>query len=297
MSDRLDLQASRSIDTSACRTVCLAVGPYRNLTTLTAATLFLHPNCEVLNHAGKRIYRNPEVNFLADFSEEKLTRFLQFAIRISKKGGRGGYGGSITKSHAFDDKHQMRELYESSGLAQEDAEVHCLFWKESLLTSNLIREKQIDMQEVFDRSPQLRFLLPIRNPLDCAVSNLKTGHVRHFIGLDETAELPQVVDAILGEIQWFASMKEAFPDRFFHYYEHTISREMLLELAAFLQLEPLEKWLSVALQGMVTKVSYDQDPELLTHYRASVQEKFARYPKFAEGLLQFCESPEVVQES
>ena len=37
--DAADLAASRGVDISACKSVCLALGPYRNLTTLTAATL------------------------------------------------------------------------------------------------------------------------------------------------------------------------------------------------------------------------------------------------------------------
>ena len=91
-----DLVASRSLDIRDCETVCLALGPYRNLTTLTAATLFLHPNCQVLNHAGNRIYGNEEVDFLSNYSKERFDRFIQFATQISIQGARGDVGGSIT---------------------------------------------------------------------------------------------------------------------------------------------------------------------------------------------------------
>ncbi|MEM7479491.1 MAG: hypothetical protein AAF483_31280, partial [Planctomycetota bacterium] len=76
-----DLVESLTRDIGECQSVCLALGPYRNLTTLTAATLFLHPNCQVLNHAGSRIYGNTEVDFLADYSRERFDRFIQFAIQ------------------------------------------------------------------------------------------------------------------------------------------------------------------------------------------------------------------------
>lgn len=34
------------------------LGPYRNLTTFTAAIFTLHPQCLALNHAGKRLLNN-----------------------------------------------------------------------------------------------------------------------------------------------------------------------------------------------------------------------------------------------
>src|SRR5689334_13648080 len=86
MADNIDLILSSFIDISECKSVCLALGPYRNLTTLTAATLFLHPNCQVLNHGGMRIFGNLQVDFLSNnYSEERFNRFVQYAIRISTK--------------------------------------------------------------------------------------------------------------------------------------------------------------------------------------------------------------------
>lgn len=69
LADGVDLFMSRSIDISACKSVCLAIGPTGNLTTLTAATLFLHPDCQVLNHGGTRIFGNKQIDFLSDYSE------------------------------------------------------------------------------------------------------------------------------------------------------------------------------------------------------------------------------------
>ena len=175
LNDYIDLLRSRSLNITNCKSVCLALGPYRNLTTLTAATLFLHPNCQVLNHAGSRIYGNNHVDFLSDYSEERLNHFIQFAIRISGKGRRGNYGGSITYSHAFDSKYEIKNKFVKSSLELEKKQIKCLFWKESLLTSNLIREKNVDLCSIFEKDDRLRFLMPIRNPLDCAMSNLKTG--------------------------------------------------------------------------------------------------------------------------
>lgn len=287
LADRLDLMASRSLDIKDCESVCLTLGPYRNLTTLTAATLFLHPNCQVLNHAGTRIYGNKQVDFLSDFSEEKLDRFVRFAIKISGKGQYGGLGGSITYSHAFDRRSKMKETYADTGSELTKKQIKCLFWKESLLTSNLIREKQVDLRSIFEKDGRVRFLLPIRNPIDCAISNLKTGHVRQFRGLSTDSSVFEAVQAILDEIHWFASYEENRPDRFFHYSAHAISRQMLVDLATFLALDPDESWLSNALSVMVTRPSYEHDRELLAFYRDAVADKFSQFPAFAEELLAF----------
>lgn len=102
ISDAVDLWWSRNLDVQNVRSVCLFLGPYRNLTTLTASILFLHPYIQVLNHAGMRIFGNKKVDFLQDFNKETFDRFTQFAITISGKGYKGVLGGSITYGHAFD---------------------------------------------------------------------------------------------------------------------------------------------------------------------------------------------------
>ena len=57
----------------------IILGPYRNLTTLTAAILSLHPDCQVLNHAGNRFMRNPQFDFMTDLSGDTLNRFMDAA--------------------------------------------------------------------------------------------------------------------------------------------------------------------------------------------------------------------------
>jgi hypothetical protein len=287
LTDRIELIMSRPLDIKDCKSVCLALGPYRNLTTLTAAILFLHHNCQVLNHAGSRIYGNSHVDFLSDFSEEKLNRFIQFAIKISGKGQRGDLGGSITYSHTFDSNYKMNETYAKTGLGLVKKQIRCLFWKESLRTSNLIREKHVNIGNIFAKDDRLRFLLPIRNPLDCAISNLKTGHVNIFRGLNKYSTVFEVMQAVLDEIYWFALHMEDFPDRFFYYFEHAISRKMLVNLATFLKLDPDEAWLSDALSVMITKSNYEHDSEILAFYRDTVIDKFSRFPALSEGLLNF----------
>ncbi len=76
------------------QSVVLMLGPYRNLTTFIAGILALHPNCCVLNHAGVRILRRNHLNFLKDYSAEKLENFKGFALYASK-GDIGQNSGGI----------------------------------------------------------------------------------------------------------------------------------------------------------------------------------------------------------
>lgn len=286
--DRIDLIKSRFfVDIQSCESVCLALGPYRNLTTLTAATLFLHPNCQVLNHASSRIYGKRQIDFLSNYSDERFNRFIQFAIEISSKGQKGDLGGSITYSHAFYSKYKMMEVYQKNNLGLLKNQIKCLFWKESLRTSNLIREKQIDLGNIFDKDDRLRFLLPIRNPLDCAISNLRTGHANIFRGLNKDSSIFEVLQAIIDEIHWFATYKKHFPSRFFYYFEYEISPEMLIDLATFLNLDPNETWLLNAQSVMKPNSSYEHDSKLLVFYQETVKDKFSCFPSLSEKLLRF----------
>jgi hypothetical protein len=288
--DNMDLMLSHFINIQECKSVCLALGPYRNLTTLTAATLFLHPNCQVLNHGGTRIFGNSRVDFLSNYSEETFNRFIQYAIRISTKGKRGDYGGSITYSHAFDLEYPMKEAYTNSNVTILKEKITCLFWKESLTTSNLIRKRNVDLRNILEKEERLRFLLPIRNPLDCAISNLRSGHASRFENINARSSEIEVSKAVLDEILWFAELHSQYPGRFFYFFEHEISREMLINLATFLQIDPSEIWINNALSVMKTRKSYQHDVNLVAFYREYANSRFARFPALLEGLLLFVQN-------
>jgi hypothetical protein len=270
-----------------CKTVCLTLGPYRNLTTLTAAVLFLHPNCQVLNHAGDRIFGNNEVNFLINYSRNKFDNFIEFATKISSGGKRGDYGGSITLAHAFDSRYPLKEIFQKSGQNMVKNRIDCLFWKESLRISNFIREYQVDLQLIFNKEERLRFLMPIRNPLDCAKSNLKTGHAYRFANVNRSSSIEEVLLAVLNEIHWFARYKEMFPNRFFYFFEHSISRNMLEDLTKFLMLDKDETWLRNAESVMISKSTYEYDKILIDYYQENVERLFSDLPDLKEQLLQF----------
>ncbi|WP_456417643.1 hypothetical protein [Thiolapillus sp.] len=282
-----DLIDAQAIDVSAVETLCLALGPYRNLTTLSASLLFLHPHCQVLNHGGARIFGDPRLDFLLDHEKETLDNFLRYAIAISTKGKRGKTGGSIVHSHAFDEKHKLGKLYRQhfgDTLVKED--IRCLFWKESLRTSLHIRNNSIDLDALFAREPRLRFLLPVRNPLDCAISNLRTGHARLF-DLGKNPDTKRVLEAILDEIHWVKGLQEKHPERFFYFLENKFTAEHARKLAQFLLLTPDPAWISVVQEAFDIDKHYDYPRPLLAHYQNLVEKKFSAWPDLRQQLLLF----------
>jgi len=283
MSESPNLQ---KIDLRNLKTVCIALGPYRNLTTLIASILFLHPNCQVLNHAGIRILTKDNRNFLLHNNLQTFKNFLAFAIKASIGGSRADYGGSITLSHAFDDKHVIGRIYQNRyGNSLIKNSIHCFFWKESLRVSNFIRKNNINLSEHFQRNRLLRFLMPIRNPLDCAMSNLK-GKVTLFTGLHDFSP-KSVLTAILKEFAWFLDLKRQFPDRFFYFFEHDFNRATLEEMAGFLGIETEPQWVEDSLQAFEVTSPYKHSSDFIEFYKQSVKTIFKDDPVFLENLLKF----------
>lgn len=279
-----DLRVSADICTDSLKTVCLTLGPYRNLTTLTASVLFLHPRCQVLNHAGGRVFGDERIDFLAEYSDERFQTFVRYALHACTTGRRGSHGGSIKHSHAVVERSDMAEAV--AGMAPKE-QVTCLLWKESLRTSNHIRHCGVDLADVLAKNEALRFLMPVRHPLDCAVSNIRKGHVRHFDGLTAGADTETTVAAILDEFVWFRNLQKRHSERFFHYVAHDEPRQVLARLATFLQLEAEQEWLEVGTEAFQVSSQYDHSTDLVGHYRRLVEEKFGSDPKFAQDLLGF----------
>ncbi|HSJ33203.1 MAG TPA: hypothetical protein VK933_17300 [Longimicrobiales bacterium] len=277
---------SRFENVAELRSVCLMLGPYRNLTTLAASITALHQNCQVLNHAGEEIFGDPRLNFFEAYTPAKFRAFVRFALWASERGTGGQGGGSIVHSHAFR-RPAMRHAYEERyGRARRKERTHSLVWKESLRTSNLLKRGNVDLDAILQQNPMLRFLMPVRYPLDCARSNLKSGHVKLFPQLQADAGEREVLDAILEEIRWFMAWHERRPDRFFYFYQHRFGRDQLRDLARFLQLSPDETWIDAALGAYVLEDSYAHPDELRDHYAERVRQVFADRPAVMTALLE-----------
>lgn len=281
------LMRSRSIDTDSVRTVCMALGPYRNLTTLTASVLFLHPTCQVLNHGGSRIFGDSRLDWVAHYDKDIFANFLRYAIYISKGGRRGQYGGSIVHSHAFDEKYNTSSLFRGAALGLVKERIECLFWKESLRISNHIRSSAVDIIKLLESEPRIKFMMPIRNPMDCARSNLLTGHVGLFgRQLDHPSD-EDVLELVLDEILWFKELESAVPDRFFYFFEFDLGLKVLVDMERFLHLTPNSEWAAMALQACSVESKYSHSNSFVKFFQDAVVRKFARYPEFADEMLKF----------
>ncbi|MDX1388229.1 MAG: hypothetical protein R3344_03515 [Acidobacteriota bacterium] len=274
------------------RSLCIFLGPYRNLTTLTASMLALHPHCQVLNHAGERVFEDKRIDFLSDYTDDKFYTFCKFAITASQGGQHGDYGGSITLSHAFEHP-KTREVYErrfGNSLLRE--QVRSIAWKESLRVANFIREHDLDIPALLERNPKVRFLMPVRNPMDCAVSNARTGHVEHFKGLKPDAPIAAILEALLVEYAWFARLEERFPGSFFSFHQDEVDAERLRGLSRFLDLDAPETWIQDALTVYDVTGKYTHPSELVERYESLVREHFEWNPDRRERLLRFARAGE-----
>jgi hypothetical protein len=287
-----EVDPGAEITAEQLESVCILLGPYRNLTTLTCAVLGLHPQCVVLNHAGVRTLRNPRLNFLADYSPDKFSEFVRYAGFASRGGARGTYGGDIRLSHAFDFE-PMRQAHERlQGLA--NGPTKCLLWKDSHLVTNFLRSARVDVPGILGCNPKLKFMLPIRNPIDCAISNLRNGQVVFFApfhGISPASAIEDVVGAVLDEIAWFVTLQETSgrPDNFFLYFEYESGPRVLAKMLTFLGLPHDEMYLAAAIEAFKVSGGRRKDDRIVNLYAEQVRQKFARRPELREALLEFAQ--------
>jgi hypothetical protein len=245
----------------------------------------LHPHCQTLNHAGETILNDPDLNFIGDYSDEKFSRFNHFAIATSQGGKRGSVGGSITLSHAFAEHRIMRKTYrERYGSCVLKETIKCIVWKDSLRVQNFIKEHEINLARLLGQNRKLRFLMPIRNPMDCAISNWKRSG-KHFSL--ESRKLEDVLHAVLRELLWVIDCKKEFPDRVFFFFQHEFDKQMLINLAHFLQLEPEDRWMRDSIKCYQLTDPYSYEEALVKHYTKWVQEYLKSSPSLLEQFLSF----------
>ena len=268
---------SQTVDLSKIETVCMALGPNRNMTTLTASLIALHPQCQVLNNAGYRIMDNA-LAALRVPGEQTHRTFARDALFKSQGGRRGHYGGTITLSHAFD-RPAVRDAYERRyGRSVLKQDVRCIYWKSAVQLTSEVRGRGIDLGAAVAANPKLRFLMPIRNPLDCAKSNFRLGHYRHFPeAKDEPVE--GVVRFFVELVGWFLDLRADHPDNFFCYFEQEYGPQTLEELARFLKVDVDPTWISDCAASRLKGRAYDYEPALLDAYHGALDQFLGRHPE------------------
>ena len=208
----------------------------RNLTTLLASCLMLHPNIQVLNHCPE-INRDNKTNFLVKYTKEKLNNFIDKVFSINKESKAiVGVGGVITESHAFNG--EIKKRFDARFTSTNKENIQSIFWKDSL--KNTLVLKKADIDSLLKESPELRFIIPVRNPMDCATSNWNTGRARTFCKTSVEGILLQLILSYA----WFFSLEEKYPDRFMHFFPSEINKDMLIRIEEFLQVPHDDKWVS-----------------------------------------------------
>lgn len=270
---------NKSFDINKVSNLVLFVGPYRNLTTYLAANIALHPSCDVLNHAGIRVFANEKINFLSQYTDEKFEQFLQFFNYACQFGYKGIRGGNVVYSHAFETNPALKKAYQNK---DESSEKNCLIWKESHLVTNLLIKNKTDYEKILSND-KIKFLFPVRNPLDCANSNIKTGKYKLF-GNGTKAELKDVMNKIFEHYLFFLTLEKKYPSKVYFIYENEINPQSISALCSFLNVSEEKKWKETMLSNFKINTSYSHSAELLNWTNNTLEQKFNDYPDFLAKL-------------
>jgi hypothetical protein len=262
-------------------TVCLFMGPNRNLTTLTASVLAMHPNCQVMSHGGQRVLPVKDLNFLDGYTEEKFRNFCHFALVMSQTRGKGGLGGSITITHPFRHHPVIRRTYRKRfGRAMIKEEVKCLVWKEAHMVDDYVRQNHIDLDTLLKNNERLRLLLPIRNPLHVAQSFfVNEGFRKTFYGQFSPNDFKPFLKDILDRMQRTIRLQKSNSDQVDVFFEYDISADLLKQLAAFLRISPDQRWIEDSLRCFDVKPpAYSFSQEIIDYFEQQITELFGFDP-------------------
>ena len=255
---------------SKINSVCIILGPYRNLTTLTASALALHPEIQCLNH-GSSFNEDGSTNFLTEFSEIKLDTFISYVLEIvSDNLSVPGDGGVITASHAFTNYKIMRDLFDKRQINKYN--VKSIVWKESLINTNIIRTTTKNNFESVINCHRIKFLLPIRNPIDCAFSNMYQGYEKYFS--DDTSSKECVLHKLFNIYSWFIECTKQYPGKFMYFFEYEF-KNRLCELEQFINVTHNDIWHEDINEVWHVVKKYEPDDKMINLYNNLVATTFA----------------------
>jgi hypothetical protein len=234
--------------------VGLMLCPNRNLTTLTAAVLSLHPHVQVLNHGFERLEAAGLLSFLKSGSDDDLEVFLRGAVGLSGHGQRGDHGGSILLSHGYD-RPALRAAYaQHYADAPLKSDIRCVIWKDGARLREYLRANDIAAVGLAERLPRLRFLSPLRRPFEHLRSLQRyyapqpPDYVRPSLP-DLTAE--SVAKYILAAHEEFLAWRRQRPEQFFAFTEAELGEQGAAALARFLGISADETWRQLAAKFFV----------------------------------------------
>jgi len=258
---------------SNINTICIPLGPYRNLTTLLASLFATHFQCLTLNHAGKRILSDKKIDFFHQKNDKSIEKFLLIATRLSQGGRRGDYGGNIQLSHAFDDG-KLDYLYKKyKGNAILNRQIKVLFWKESMRITNHLFKNQINPNLLTFEDKKLKYIIPIRNPLDCATSNLKTKHYKHITTehIDNKINLTYKILDIYKKLFDFSKLNS---NAFLSFTEREFNKDTLKSICNFVDIDFNNQWADDIISYINLKSKYSHEKSEIIRYKDYVKKLF-----------------------
>ena len=267
------VQTATDRNLGSVRTLCLALGPYRSYTTVTAGYIGTHPHCLALNHGGSSVIGDPELDFIAHRRPQVTDNFLRYALALA--------------DHGLPHEAKLRPLRRRLPRAAGDGfrrEPRVIFWNDAQRMARHLRRHNVHFDELFRKEPRLRFLLTLRNPIDCAASLVHTGLTRH-LQLEPGASLQTVLEAVLREFHWFATLEKRHPDRFFHLAPTTFDPDQAQALARFLGVEADPAWIARATKLFHFEQRRFHDSTLTAQCRQAVERYFENLPEFGNLLL------------
>ncbi|HTJ78610.1 MAG TPA: hypothetical protein VL357_06400 [Rariglobus sp.] len=262
-------------------TVCLFYGFSRNLTTLFASLFSLHPKCQVLNHSSKVILAEKD-NFLAVRTPKSLEKFIQSAIKNSSKNIKG-VGGSIVSSHAFTTSFSSEEIstrYQARfGTETMKNEIESLVWKDAAHMTDFLEDNGISALEVAAAYPEVRFILPIRNLVDCILSNV-TKHKGRW----GNHTIEEIAEIIIRRTRDFLEMEKKCPAQFMHFFQDEVDAKTVARLGEFMGLEASPQWNQDFLDCYILKPSDGTSAEFKKTYSNLVRQYLSGSPEAAKFL-------------
>ncbi len=145
----------------------------------------------------------------------------------------------------------------------------------------------MDFDELFQKNEKLRFMMPVRNPVDCALSNIKSGHSVALTKSTENTSYTEVLTAILLELRWFFQLQQKYSDRFFCFFENTFNSEVIHQLAHFLKIEPEKRWVDDVITNYNIRHPYQHTPNMINIHEKLVNRYFESHPAIRKKLLSF----------
>jgi hypothetical protein len=238
----------------------------------------LHPEAQVLNHSHNTVFTK-KTNFIKNASNVVINEFVRRATVISSMRrvelfGNHIIGGSILDSHSFLNYPDVIQAYENrfgSDLVKQFFQV--VVWKEGGRLTDYLMRYEDSFRNLLDQQPRIKFILPIRNPIDCAISNFKLGY--HKAGSFERRLLYESIpsDSLEGMLEfivrshtWCLRFAESYPDRFFVFSQSDVDNEFFARLAQFLDIEAIDTWIKDCIKISDFKESYAHDEELIARY-------------------------------